>query len=68
MSHKKAKAIRKAMFLRGIPVTAQGYTINRSAGMIYASRERRIYRALKSHPLQEALLIILKLKLPKAAI
>jgi len=62
MSHKKAKKIRKALFAKGIPATTGKYFKNAQTGEIYASNERRIYKALKQRPTKEALKLVGKLK------
>lgn len=62
MSHKKAKRIRKALFNKGIPTNTGKYYKDNGTGMIYASQERRIYRALKKKSIKEALDIVSKLK------
>lgn len=65
MSHKKVKRIRKALFNKGIPTSTGKYYKDHGTGMIYASQERRIYKALKKKPIKEALDIVSKLKLSR---
>jgi len=47
MSHRRAKKIRKSLFLRGIPTTTGEYYKNGSTGEIHASKARRNYQRLK---------------------
>jgi len=68
MSHKKAKRIRKALFSKGIPATTGKYFKNTQTGEIYASQERRIYKALKKQPTKKALEIIARLKPAKGGV
>jgi len=65
MSKAKAKAIRKALFKKGIPCskgTYQRLTLASGAHQIIASPERRVYKALKRRPTKEALTIIGRLQ------
>lgn len=68
MSKAKAKAIRKALFKKGIPCskgTYQRLTLASGAHQIIASPERRIYKALKRMPRKAALATVERLRKPE---